>query len=81
MRRPGALGVSGLILSRAGRAHLARVSERQGGVHLGFCQDQAAADAVPLCARLLEQLFSLGVVLTGATHHGLRLPGRPLLME
>jgi hypothetical protein len=31
--------------------------------------------------QLPEQFLSLGVVLTGGTHHGLRLPGRPLLME
>jgi hypothetical protein len=50
-------------------------------VHLGFCQEQAAADLVSRGMRILEQLLSLGAVLSGASHHGLRLPGRPLLME
>jgi hypothetical protein len=44
-------------------------------VHLGFSQDLAAADAVLLCVRLVEQLLSSGVVLAGAAHHSLRLPG------
>jgi hypothetical protein len=50
-------------------------------VYLGFGQDLAPADAVLHVGQLLEQMFSLGVVLTGAAHHGLRLPGRALLME
>jgi len=50
-------------------------------VHLGFGQDQAAAALASRGTRLLEQLLSLGVVLAGAAHHGLRLPGCPLLME
>ena len=50
--------VSGLILpGRPG--YLARVSERQGGVHLGFGQDQAAADAVVLLARLSSSSSAL----------------------
>jgi hypothetical protein len=48
-------------------------------VHLGFSQDLAAADAVLLCVRLVEQLLSSGVVVAGAAHHGLRLPGCPLM--
>jgi hypothetical protein len=48
-------------------------------VHLGFGQDQAAADLVLRGVRFLEQLLSLGAVLAGAAHHGLRLPGYPLM--
>jgi hypothetical protein len=48
-------------------------------VHLGFGQDQAAADLVLRGTRLLEQLLGSGVVVGGAAHHDLRLPGCPLM--
>jgi hypothetical protein len=44
-------------------------------VDLGFSQDLAAAGGVLLFVCLVEQLLSFGMVVAGAVHHGLRLPG------
>ena len=71
--------LTGLSLSRAGRVLPCRGAQREDGVHLGLGEDQAAADAVLLCARQRQQPFSFLVVLAGAAHHGLRLPACPLM--
>jgi hypothetical protein len=42
-------------------------------VHLGFGQDQAAADLVLRGVRFFEQLLGSGVVLASTAHHGLRV--------